>query len=590
MSAATAASETLREQWLATWPAALSSWSRFVRLRPPTLCLTRKHAKAEGLTGSFAMIRLVDQAVVVSLPEVVASGVQGFAHEILAHEIGHHVLAPATLTDHGRTIARMRWSLPTVERHAPMVANLYTDLFINDRLQRSAGLRMAGVYRALRSDKPAGALWAVYMRIYELLWALPRRTLGAPGTDDRQEGDAHLGARLVRSYAHDWLEGSGRFAALMLPYLLEDTDSLSLVARLFDTKDAGRDGELDGLADEDARERAGAVHPAEDAERTDGPSEPPPLEPPKDNAQQAPSQGQARQPFEYGEILRAAGLRLTDEDVAMRYYREKAFPHIVRYPRRSVPSAHDPLPEGLEPWELGDPMDAVDWLQSLLISPRLVPGVTTVQRVWGTNPGRDRADEPIDLDLYVDSSGSMLDPRRQLSFPTLAATIICLSGLRVGARIQATLWSGPHQCAGTEGFVRDRSAVLSVLTGHYGGSTAFPIHRLRDTYAKRKPDARPAHVMVVSDDGVSTMFDKDERGQSGFVLAREALAKARGGATFVLNLSPDWERDAGDALVAIRRARDELGITIARVTAWDELVAFARTWSRSTYGGTRVGG
>ena len=36
------------------------------------------------------------------------------------------------------------------------------------------------------------------------------------------EGDAYLGARLIRSYAREWLDGSGRFAALCLPYLQED--------------------------------------------------------------------------------------------------------------------------------------------------------------------------------------------------------------------------------------------------------------------------------------------------------------------------------------------------------------------------------
>src|SRR5689334_8134886 len=111
------------------------------------LCLTDDEARHEGLTGSFAMIRLQDQSIVVSLREVVACGVEHFPVEVLAHEIGHHVLAPATLTDHARMIARMRWALPTVERHAPMVANLYTDILINDRLQRSGGLRMADVYR-----------------------------------------------------------------------------------------------------------------------------------------------------------------------------------------------------------------------------------------------------------------------------------------------------------------------------------------------------------------------------------------------------------------------------------------------------------
>ena len=56
------------------------------------------------------MIRLQDQTVVVSLPEVAAYHLEDYAVEVLAHEIGHHVLAPATLTDHARMIARMRWA------------------------------------------------------------------------------------------------------------------------------------------------------------------------------------------------------------------------------------------------------------------------------------------------------------------------------------------------------------------------------------------------------------------------------------------------------------------------------------------------
>ena len=60
------------------------------------------------------MIGLQDQTVVVSLPDVAAYHLEDYAVEILAHEIGHHVLAPATLTDHARMIARMRWGLPTL--------------------------------------------------------------------------------------------------------------------------------------------------------------------------------------------------------------------------------------------------------------------------------------------------------------------------------------------------------------------------------------------------------------------------------------------------------------------------------------------
>ena len=138
----------------------------------------------------------------------VEQGLERFPLEVMGHEIGHHVLAPADLTDQARLIARIRRGLPTKEHRAGFVANLYTDLLINDRLQRSSGLGMAAVYQALGggSTEP---LWTLYMRMYEILWRLQTGTLAKGELSDQLEGDAHLGSRLIRSYARDWLDGAG---------------------------------------------------------------------------------------------------------------------------------------------------------------------------------------------------------------------------------------------------------------------------------------------------------------------------------------------------------------------------------------------
>lgn len=578
----------LQTQWLAAWPAALNVWSKFTRLRPPTLCLTPEEARYEGLTGSFAMIRLTDQAVIISLPAVAASGVGDFAVEVLAHEIGHHVLAPSTLTDHTRMIARMRWALPTVEHHAPMVANLYTDLLINDRLQRGENLRLAQIFHRLGTRGGGGAVWALYTRIYELLWSLPRGSLGGGATDDHLEGDAWLGMRLVRSYARDWLDGSGRFAALLLPHLLQDEKSRPLIEQWHDTQHAAVGGQPAGLAEEEAGERD-VLHPAQDAALTgdegsvvDGDA---PDEKPAEVSENAPARGQARQPFQYGEILHAAGVDISDHDAAVRYYRERALPYLIPFPSRRIPESTDPLPEGLEPWDIGHALDDADWFQSVLQSPRVIPGLTTVQRVWGTTEGRQPQRQPVDLDLYVDCSGSMPNPQRLVSFPTLAGAILCLSALRAGARVQATLWSGKHEVKDTGGFVRDERSVLRVLTGYFGGGTAFPIHALRDTYASRRD--RPAHLLVISDDGVSTMFDQDERGNSGWDVAASALERAHGGGTFVLNLPFGWDQSddlqPDNPMAVIRRARDEQGWQVHRIASWEDLIAFAHEFSRLKY-------
>lgn len=591
----------LRAAWQAAWPGALGAWSRYTRLSDPIWCETSEAAQTEGLTGSFAMIRLTDQAVVIDLAQVAKLKLGAYATEILAHEIGHHILVPADLGDHARILARIRRGLVGLERHAPLVANLYADLLINDRLQRSSGLRMAEVYQALRSGNDTTQLWRFYMRIYEILWGLTRGALTEPGRDitltapaegdqpeaqkvvTNFEGDARLGARLVRHYARDWMRGAAKFAVLCYPYLNDDESQRASWLKAINDLGAtgkGADQVPSGLTGFDDDEFEGIGHPADDPELTglgdalDDPN----AKPRQARPDQGGHKGQARQPFEFGEILRALGVPLDQHELAVRYYRERALPHLIKYPARETPAAADPLPEGVETWDIGQPLDQVDWLETAIVSPVIVPGMTTVQRVWGEQPGETPQRDPIDLDLYVDCSGSMPNPQHALSYLTLAGAIIALSAFRAGARVQATLWSGKQQFLTTPGFVRDEKAVLRVLTGYFGGGTAFPIHILRDTTAARTKRDKPVHVLVISDDGVTTMFDADERGNSGWDVARQALTAGRAGGTLVLNYR-HWAKDAN-----LQRAQRE-GWAIHSIGDWSELIAFAREFSRRKYGG-----
>ncbi|WP_260599215.1 hypothetical protein [Sphingomonas endolithica] len=578
------------ELWRSAWPVALATWSRFTRLRDPSLCESAVAAAQEGLSGAFAMIRLVDKSVVIDLEGIAALSLDDHAVEILAHEIGHHVLAPASATDSFRLIARLRRALPTLERHAPMVANLYTDLLINDRLQRQSGLDIAGVYHrmAAKEKGPRSRLWTLYVGMYESLWGLEKGSLGGPLHDAEMEGDAWLGARLIRVYARDWMQAAGRFATLLLPYLAEDVEEDAALRRLHDTRSAAQGAEPSGAQQVEADEVDGVVHPSRDPAITGVPAEGDTSVVPAAPADAARrGAGQAREPFDYGEILRAAGLELTDEEIAVRYYRERALPLLVPFPTRPGVSSDEPQLEGVEPWSIGDSIDEIDWLQTAGQSPIVVPGVTTVRRTYGNEAGQPGKPDPIDLDLYVDSSGSMPDPRRATSFLTLAGAVIALSALKAGSRVQATLWSGKQQWMGTKGFVRDEKAVLEILVGYYGGGTAFPIHRLRDTFALRRERDRPVHILMISDDGITTMFDQDERRGSGWDVAAMALAKGRAGGTMALNL---WNGMPHDNPVArdLARARDEQGWDIHAIAKLDDLVLFARDFARRHYAGGKA--
>lgn len=586
----------LLERWQAAWPQALAVWSRYTQLQRPALCQSRVEAASQGLEGSFAMIRLKDQRIVIDLDAIAALGLEDHAVEILAHEIGHHVMVPGNMTDQLRMLARIRAGLPTLEHLAPLVANLYADLLINDRLQRQEALRLADIYRRLAGARVPGAeattsrVWDLYLRIYEQLWTLAPGELGAGPRDARLDGDAWLGARLVRVYANDWLTGAGGFAALLLPHLVDDAAAAEQgpVRHLLDTLDAGEGCEPFGAVQPDSDE-ARATHPSRDPAVTGEDSEPekgPADVAPADTATAPSGQGQCREPFEYGELLRAAGLKLDDHEAAVRYYRERALPHLVPFPRRLRPGQPEPQLEGLDPWDIGDAIDTLDGLQSVLLSPRVIPGVTTVQRHYAHEPGVTLAKAPLDLDLYVDSSGSMPNPQRRISYLSLAGAVIALSALRAGARVQVTLWSGKQQCMHTPGFVRDEQAILRTLTGFYGGATAFPIHRLRDTYLGARRE-RPAHLLMISDDGITTMFDEDEHGNDGWDVSAQALAAAGGGGSMALQLPSDW--DSGPAYrqsitsMQLRRARSEQGWDISAIADLQDLLDFARSFSRRHY-------
>lgn len=585
--------DALLDEWRTAWPQALAAWSRYTRLHDARLCRSSLEAAKEGLDGSFAMIRLLDQRVVIDLEAVVAYGLQDYAIEVLAHEIGHHVLAPGNATDHLRMLARMRRALPTLEQQAPMIANLYTDLHINDRLQRQAGLRIAEIYRALGRDRqaragqaPASSLWTLYLRIYEHLWTLDRGSLAGAAISDAIDTDAWLGARLIRAYARDWMTGAGRFAALVLPYLLDDAQALDALRALHDTSDAAAGCTPGAVHDIEPDEIAEALHPAYDPLVT-GEDVAVPNPGPEATTQSA---GQAREPFEYGEILRAAGIALDDHEVAVRYYRERALPHLVPLAARTVARESEPQPAGLEPWEIGESVSDIDWLHSLALSPIPIPGLTTVRRHLERDAGGEREQVPVDLDIYVDSSGSMPNPQRNVSYLALAGAIIALSALRAGAAVQASLWSGKGQVLGTNGFVRYGDDVLRVMTGFFGGATCFPIHRLRDTYGDRESLRRPVHILMISDDGITTMFEQDEQGNSGWDVATRALRKGDAGGTMALNLDPDWASHPQRGHHYVRdllRARDEQGWDIHAVADMAQLVAFARAFSRRHYGASR---
>ena len=577
----------VRESWRARWPEALALWSPYARLSEPLWCLDATEAAREHLAMSFAMIRLTDHAVVLNLAEIAEKNLTGFPLEVMGHEIGHHIYVPGDLADQGRLLARVRRGIPGFEKLAPLIANLYADLFINDRLQRSHALRLDQIYARLGDS--GSVLWRLYLRIYESLWRLERGTLTKQPLTDAQEGDAQLGARLIRVYARDWLKGASSFAALCLPYLNEQEGNAleDAARRLLDSGADGGEAVPDGLSEMDPDEEEPVRHPSEDPAVT-GET---PVEADADADRDSKREDQGgrkalkryRDIAEYRSLVEQLSPGASADDVAVRYYRERAQPYLIRFPERRTPVAQDPVPEGLETWDIGRPLNEVDWVESVTHSPDVVPGLTTLARVYGETPGQDPKREPLDLYVGIDCSGSMPNPRANLSYPVLAGFIVALSALRSGARVMACLSGEPGKSIQTEGFRRDRDSVLKLLTDYLGMGYSYGIFRLQDMVEQFATPRRPVHILILTDTDIfSSLADSGrtlkEGDQSGWQIAERALTEAGGGGTMLLHTPGGFTGYVSHFGKEIERLKEQ-GWRIAYVAQWEDILAFARSFA-----------
>lgn len=570
------------DHWQAQWQRALQLWSDHLQLQEPLWLFDVQAATQAGLTDSFAAIRLSSQRVMVNLQDISQRGLDDYALEVLAHEIGHHVYAPANMTQHLQLLAVIRQALPGSEQLAPLVANLYTDLLINQHLQRNTPCQMDAIYRRL---KPATAtpLWQLYMRIYERLWQLPPETLTSAPLGSSEEGDAWLGSRIIKVYGKDWLTGASRFATLLLRYLQDDEQAANdAFGVLADTADAGNGHTGTGVP---ALPAIDVLHPSLDpelSEQTPGAAD---ADGDCSAANAARSAGQALEPQEYYEVLRAAGVDISLHDATVNYYRDAVRPYLLPFPAKSTPAPSEPEREGTALWEPGDDPAEIDWFATLLAGGDPIPGITTHKAVFSRDGTEQPRHQVCDLDLYVDSSGSMPNPQYQLSYPALAGVLLCMSALRAGAQVQVTLWSGARQCLTTDGFIRDEAGALRVLTGFFGGSTSFPLKLLRDTYAQ--PRRTPTQVVVLSDDGVSSMFADDEEGTPGAEISARTLRHCGGAGHWVLDLPMELDSQTRHpwlqgAYEKMRVGRDQ-GWQVHRVNGLEPMLTFARRFSQQYY-------
>ncbi len=460
----------LEAQLADVWPAAQAEWSRFLLMGEATIVSD---------IASVAQIHLGTRQVSVHGPLLIHLQLEGSLHAILAHEIGHHVRYPGTLAKWAR-MQILEKSIAPLEDSS--FVNLFTDLLINEELGRRYSDELANVYRAfhrLQVEETRDPVFLFYLAVYEELWQLPPGDLMGPGwqtfanNNPGYRADAQLLSETLFGLGPNIFTQFIYFVSMCLRYApLPDEEQMKLRLKMRSPYrclygDPSAEDWADALVP-NAQERQ-AVHravkegwlEAEQAERMTGADE------------------------MWRRIQSLPGQQTTDTsrvpDIMAAYYRAQAERYLVKPPK--VPTLGEPIvPTSVEPWDFGDPVKAIDWHTTFSKFGPVLGAVQPLKRTQIVEiEGYEAPFWQPRMEIYLDVSGSMPDPRASHNAMTLAAQILTLGTVRAGGWVRALLYS--TESVSYWEWCRSDTEISRFLMHYLGGGTRFPFHILEASVA-----------------------------------------------------------------------------------------------------------
>lgn len=475
------------------WPAAQAHWSRFLLLGQPT----------DGCLHSVAQINLNTREVTLNFAQIHEKNLQGCIEALLAHEIGHHVKYPGTLAVDARMRLLEKALIPFEEF---TLTNLFTDLMINEYLGQYLKDQLCQVYRAFTNQQSfhhtgkwkADPSFIFYMAIYEELWHLEQGHLmgsayrGFESEFPGYRAEAQLLGQNLFSLGPNLFTQFLYFVSILTRYVKPLIDDLPHQLCPYQC-------EAEQPSPEDW---AKALHPNEREREAIR----------KALEERWFDEKQARRLNETGDledrISRLPGFGTDNAqlvpDVMANWYRQQAEAFLFRPPpqRRQgeavVPTTH-------EDWEMGDCPREIDWQTTLTLRG---PVLGTIQPMKRTLIAEDEGFEvPLwqaRMEIYLDVSGSMPDPRRAANAMTLAAQILTLGTTRGGGWVRALLYSGDF--VSYWDWCRSDREISQFLMHYIGSGTEFPFDMLARSVKECGGD-QPIRV-IISD----TDFDHNYKG------------------------------------------------------------------------------
>ena len=373
---------------------------------------------------------------------------------LLDHAVSHHLSCPWDFPSHMRLYAEAKKTLKE-PRLAQLATDYFMDVVADTYVMRQKDSPLPRLYQHFERDKIDEAIHALYQRIW--------------GVDLGIDGHESISRRLSRIPYLDrqrWRESIRRFSKVLHPLLVKEEDEDSSDGQNpmgnHDLPQYSPQEVESGLRDL-ARDAASPVEFKEIVED---------FEEELLEAMETNEEGMGLGPG-----------RSLDADVL--YYMKLAENYslpICTLPRRKSGSLY---PHHHAPWEVGEPCQDIDPWTSF---GKIMPGIT---QIWKRREGNIFGEEEKvpDCLILIDSSGSMPNPKRHLSYAVLGAACACEAYLRKEARVAVYNFSDAH-VGGRRSlpYTHERLDIYRSLCHYFGGGTRLQIEDIETLQTDEVPD------------------------------------------------------------------------------------------------------
>jgi hypothetical protein len=382
---------------------------------------------------------------------------------LLDHGITHYTFCPWDFHTHLMLYAEAKKIMGDKEL-AKQAANYFIDVTADTYCVKKRFTEIPQLHRVLKK----GTVEKIIASLYERIWGVNLEILD---TRTEKKGHEEVVRRLARIPYLDrsrWSESVKKFARSLKPLLLEEKSEEEAMGGKGDSNPQG-DHDLNYYSYEEIDQGL------------------------RDFAKKTMALPEFKDIVEdFSEELKEAGYAMeggmgrgrgTPIDAEVLFYMKLAESYSMPLKKLPLEEKGNLHPHSHSPWEVGSPFQDMDIWTSF---GKIMPGIT---QIWKKREGKGRGkiDSTPDCLIAIDSSGSMINPRKNLSYAVLGAACATNAYLRNEAKVAVYNFSdAPMGGKDILHFTDNPEHIYQVLCKYFGGGTALDLEDLVPLIQGRK--------------------------------------------------------------------------------------------------------